>query len=110
MHSPRRLLTLLALALALPAAAQDSEEEIEDLPPEQRIAPGQEEPEVRVIQRGETTITAYEAQDRVYMIRVEPAIGPSYYLYDRNGDGEWDDRFSELGPDITVPQWTIFEW
>ncbi|KPV41327.1 hypothetical protein AN478_01690 [Thiohalorhabdus denitrificans] len=109
MQPARRFLTLLALALALPAAAQDPEG-IEDLPPEQRIAPGQEEPEVRIIQRGDTTITEYEAQGQVYMIKVEPAVGPSYYLYDRNGDGEWDDRFSELGPDITVPQWTIFEW
>ncbi|HKJ87994.1 MAG TPA: hypothetical protein VKA48_05750 [Gammaproteobacteria bacterium] len=31
-------------------------------------------------------------------------------MYDRNGDGEWDDRFSELGPDVSVPQWPIFQW
>ncbi|MFA9459223.1 DUF2782 domain-containing protein [Thiohalorhabdus methylotrophus] len=100
---------VLGLALALPVAAQDADENA-DIPPEQRIAPGKEEPEVRIIQREDATITEYQAQGRVYMIKVDPVAGPSYYLYDRNGDGEWDDRFSELGPDISVPQWTIFEW
>ncbi len=103
---PLWLLLTLVLALALPAGAAP-EEEGEDIPPEHRLAPGKGEPEVRIIQRPDVTIEEYRSGGRVYMIKVIPEVGPSYYLYDRDGDGEWDERF---GPEITVPQWTIFEW
>jgi len=108
MHpTPRRIATvLLGLALALPAAVL-AQEEAEDIPPEHRIAPGKGEPEVTIIQKPDMTITEYRSGGRVYMIKVDPDVGPPYYLVDRNGDGEWDDR---MGPEITVPEWTIFEW
>lgn len=97
---------LLALLLACPAAglAQDADR----IPPEQRIEPPQGgEPEVTVIQKPDATITEYRSGGRVYMVRVEPDWGPAYYLVDETGDGTWDDR---IGPQISVPQWTLFEW
>ena len=108
MHAtpPRFTAALLALLLALPAAAP-AQDEAEDIPPEYRLAPGDGDPEVTIIQKPHMTITEYRSGGRVYMIKVDPDVGPPYYLIDRNGDGEWDDR---MGPDITVPQWTIFEW
>ena len=90
----------LAVLVAAPAAAQ---------PPEHRIAPG-EEPEVRIIEKPDRTIEEYSTNGRVYMIKVNPDMGPSYYLIDRDGDGEWDDRRDRLGEDFVVPQWIIFEW
>ena len=103
---------LLLAATALPAGPALAQDDPggDPIPPEQRIAPGKEEPEVRIIQRPDMTIEEYSVQGRVYMIKVDPDVGPPYYLIDRNGDGEWDDRLSELGPDVNVPQWTIFEW
>jgi hypothetical protein len=102
---------LVGLCLAAPAAPVLAQEgEFEDIPPEQRIAPGKGEPEVRIIQRPDMTIEEYSVEGRVYMIKVDPDVGPPYYLIDRNGDGEWDDRLSEIGPEMSVPQWTIFEW
>jgi hypothetical protein len=108
MHAtpPRFTAALLAFLLALPAASK-AQDAVEDIPPEYRLAPGKGDPEVTIIQKPHMTITEYRSGGRVYMIRVEPDVGPPYYLIDRNGDGEWDDR---MGPDITVPQWTIFEW
>lgn len=102
----RSALLLPGLLLALPAAvaAQDQEG---DIPAEHRIAPGEGEPEVTIIQREEMTITEYRSGGRVTMIKVNPEVGPPYYLVDRAGDGSWDRR---MGPDIAVPQWTIFEW
>ena len=111
MRPALRILLLLVLGLALtgPAPAQNADDN-SDIPPAQRLAPGKQEPEVRIIERGNATITEYKAQGRVYMIKVDPAVGPSYYLYDQNGDGQWDDRFDELGPHVSVPQWPIFQW
>jgi len=107
----RTTMILVGLFLAVPAAPILAQEEgLEDLPPEQRIAPGKGEPEVRIIQRPDMTIEEYSVEGRVYMIKVDPDVGPPYYLIDRNGDGEWDDRLSEIGPEMSVPQWTIFEW
>mgnify|MGYP006290882429 CR=1 FL=1 len=100
---------LLLAGLAVPTPAQEASDD-GDIPPEQRIAPGKGEPEVRIIQRPDMTIEEYSVGGKVYMIKVDPDAGPPYYLIDRNGDGEWDDRMSEIGPDVRPPQWTIFEW
>jgi hypothetical protein len=94
------LLAALIALVAGPASAQE---------PEHRIAPG-EEPEVRIIEKPDKTIEEYSTNGRVYMIKVNPDMGPSYYLIDRDGDGEWDDRQDDLGRDFVVPQWIIFEW
>jgi hypothetical protein len=97
---------LTALLLALPGVAAAQAEDA-DIPPEHRLAPGDGDPEVTIIQRPDMTITEYRSGGQVYMIKVDPDVGPPYYLIDRNRDGEWDER---MGPDITAPQWTIFEW
>ena len=104
---PNWLIMLLPILLLAFGGSRAAEEETEDIPPEQRLAPGKGEPEVRIIQRPDVTIEEYRSGGRVYMIKVIPEAGPAYYLYDRDGDGLWDER---LGPDITAPQWTIFEW
>lgn len=99
---------ILALLLILPASAQERTEGSEPVPPEQRIAPPQgKEPEVTIIQRPHMTIKEYRSGGRVYMVRVDPDWGPAYYLVDEDGDGSWDQR---MGGDISVPQWTLFEW
>ncbi len=98
--------TLLALFVAFPAPGLA--QETERIPPEQRIEPPQGgEPEVTVIQKPDATITEYRSGGRVYMVRVDPDWGPAYYLVDDNGDGTLNDR---IGPQISVPQWTLFEW
>jgi hypothetical protein len=38
-----------------------------------------------------------------------PAVGPSYYLLDTNGDGVLDVQNSNT-PDLNVPQWLLFSW
>lgn len=103
---PRIAAPVLAMLLVLPLAAP-AQEGTGDIPPEHRITPGKGEPEVTIIQRQDMTITEYRSGGRVYMVKVDPDVGPPYYLIDRNGDGVWDDS---MGPKVTVPQWTIFQW
>ncbi len=99
-------LFVLLMGAAVPAGAITPAGE--QMPPEQPIAPPEgQEPEVTVIQRPHMTITEYRSGGRVYMIRIDPEWGPAYYLVDGDQDGRWNDR---LGPQIRVPEWTLFEW
>lgn len=67
------------------------------------------EPVVTIIHKEDATIEEYSVNGVVYMTKVTPAIGPSYYLIDNNGDGEFNVRRHELDQ-VTVPQWILFRW
>jgi hypothetical protein len=67
------------------------------------------EPEVTIIKRKEGVISEYRINGHLYMVKVQPAVGPAYYLHDRDGDGELDARSND--PDaVSVPQWILFRW
>lgn len=50
-------------------------------------------------------ITEYRVGTQLRVVKIEPARGPTYYLYDRNGDGiiDKDDR-------VPMAYYTLFEW
>jgi hypothetical protein len=58
----------------------------------------------------EPMIEEYRVNDRVFMIKVTPEKGFSYYLVDTDGDGRMDTRRNELEPNFLVPQWTLLRW
>lgn len=68
------------------------------------------EPEVTIVQKKGKTLEEYRIHGQLYMVKVTPAVGPSYYLIDKNGDGTMDVRMSSLYHDFVVPQWVIFSW
>lgn len=41
------------------------------------------------------------------MVKVVPARGPTYYIYDRNGDGVVDERDNRGGP---MTYYKLFSW
>ncbi|TVQ94371.1 MAG: DUF2782 domain-containing protein [Chromatiaceae bacterium] len=64
-----------------------------------------------IIRETETeTITEYSVRGQVYMVRVQPSVGPPYYLLDTNGDGQLDVQSREPPAAIAVPQWLLFSW
>jgi hypothetical protein len=67
------------------------------------------EPEVTIIKKEEGTIYEYRVNGMLYMIKVEPQVGPPYYLVDRDGDGEFDSRTTDPTK-IAVPQWILLRW
>lgn len=80
----------LALATAaLPAAAQSSTDV---------------EPDVTIRQEEDRTIREYRVNGELYAIEIRPAAGPSYYLVDRDGDGDFE---RQSGQRIAVPEWVI---
>ena len=68
------------------------------------------EPDIRIIQREDETITEYRVNGRLYMIKVVPSIGKPYFLIDQDGDGQMESRLSDIYQDLAVPQWVFFSW
>jgi hypothetical protein len=67
------------------------------------------EPEVTIIETDEEVIYEYRVKGRVYMVKIQPIVGPPYYLLDTNGDGTLDVQES-YEPNIALPQWLLFSW
>ncbi|ATX83001.1 Protein of unknown function (DUF2782) [Mariprofundus ferrinatatus] len=68
--------------------------------------------DVRSYQRNDgATITEYAVHGRVYKIKVQPAGDlPAYYLYDPNGDGNFEQRLPGGGKRLSVPNWVLKEF
>lgn len=112
---------LLTFALISPATLQAEPQsesgapaELEPVPEPPDIPPRVEsgetlEPDVTIIRGTKETITEYRVNGRLYAVRVEPGIGPGYWLMDADGDGLLE-RHSGLGPDFAIPGVVIFSW
>ena len=106
---------LYALALAPAAALAASGDDLEDVPePPEIPAQLQDgtpiEPDVTIIHRQDAVIEEYRVHGMLYAVKVTPAVGPAYYLIDRDGDGRMESRIEGLAETLTVPQWVIFSW
>ncbi|ERS91856.1 MULTISPECIES: DUF2782 domain-containing protein [unclassified Halomonas] len=83
------LLSLGLLVAALPALAQSDE----------ALAP-----DITIRQEEERTIREYRVNGELYAIEIRPSSGPSYYLVDRDGDGNFE---RQEGDRIAVPEWVL---
>ena len=68
----------------------------------------QPEPQVSIIQKGDETITEYRLNGKLYMVKVQPKVGPAYYLLDEAGNGQMK-RF-EGKPNLKPPMWVLFKF
>lgn len=68
-----------------------------------------EKPDIRVIKKGDATLTEYRMRGHLYQIRVEPKVGEPYFLVDTLGQGNF---IRQNGPteNISVPRWVLFSW
>ena len=115
-----RILPLVLLLMAAAAWAADEEPPPELIPiPEQPDIPppvesGQPmDPDITIIRREKETIEEYRINNKLYMVKIKPVIGPAYYLTDTDGDGEMDARSSDIqrgANTMKVPQWVLFSW
>ncbi|QEA38877.1 DUF2782 domain-containing protein [Pistricoccus aurantiacus] len=67
----------------------------------------QVEPDVTIRQEQDRTIREYRVNGQLYAIRIEPSIGPAYYLLDDDGDGNFE---RQEGDRVAVPSWVLIEW
>ena len=117
MTSMKKLIPVIAtLLLLVPAAyAQSDDEEFAEapMPPElpEPIESGDViEPEVTIVRTEKETIEEYRVNGHLYMVKITPAVGPAYYLIDRDGDGQMEGKMSDIYNTPYVPQWVLFTW
>jgi hypothetical protein len=67
------------------------------------------QPEVTIVERDDGVVYEYRVKGQLYMAKVVPTSGPSYYLLDTDGDGILDVQRSGT-PDLAIPQWLLFSW
>jgi hypothetical protein len=107
---------LLAVAVALPAAAQDKSgtskaPKVTPPPPPESLTKGKDiEPEVNIVEREWATFEEYSVHGHVYAVKVTPSWGPPYYLYDSDGDGSLESRRDLLRDVPQTPMWKILTW
>ena len=110
-----RLLVLLLLASGL-AWAQDAARSpgLEPIPDGSPDAAGERAvpaPEVTIRQRGDQgSVEEYRAGGVLYMIKINPAKGASYYLVDTDGDGNLETRYNDLQGGMLIPAWVLLRW
>lgn len=110
----RKLLAILLLTAALPVAAADRPTNLQPVPDPPPPPPGFEldpalEPQVTIIKRGTDTVEEYRVGGKLYMLKVTPAHGVSYYLIDEKGDGRMT-RQDSFDSGIRPPMWVIHSW
>ncbi|HZX30703.1 MAG TPA: DUF2782 domain-containing protein [Rhodocyclaceae bacterium] len=114
---PARLLPFLLL-VALNAWAQSGKPaDLQPLPAVPPPPPGMEafdaaleaEPQVTIVKLKEETREEYRVNGRLYMIKVTPAVGPSFYLVDFQGQGNFV-QADTVGPVTKPPMWVIHRW
>ena len=91
-----RLTLILLSALILSACASSPE----------KLLPENAEQMTRTDSSGDT-ITEYRVNGALTMVKVVPSRGPTFYIYDRNGDGLINERDAKDGP---MTYYKLFSW
>lgn len=106
-----RLLFVLSALFALTVAAQNLPPKLEPIPEPPPPPPGVVdealEPQVTISKRGEDKVEEYRMNGKLYMVKVTPPHGVSYYLIDNRGDGSWVRQDAANGSGLRVPMWVI---
>lgn len=68
------------------------------------------EPQVTITRNQNEIIEEHRINGQLFMIKVTPRKGFTYYLVDTDGDGSLDSRQNELDEGLLIPQWTLFSW
>ena len=67
--------------------------------------------EITITESKDSLIKEYRIEGQLRAIKVTPRNGfPAYYLVDNEGTGEFIKFGPDMGPEVKVPQWILFEW
>jgi hypothetical protein len=112
-HLYRSVLATLCLAsfsMLVSAAAPKDAELLDDIPSPPKVIEGQpiDQPTISKRKDGENDIEEYSLNGEVYMVKVTPPNGTSYYLHREDRNGEW----VHDGPSrpVSVPKWILFRF
>ncbi|NNM83323.1 MAG: DUF2782 domain-containing protein [Burkholderiales bacterium] len=98
------LALLCLLSVSAHAAEPKGLEPLPDAVPP--IVGSDKQPEVTSKEKNGEKIEEYRMHGHLYMIKVTPAHGPSYYLVDMKGDGKFV-RQAPRDSSVRPPMWVI---
>jgi len=110
----KRLIIAAALSVAVSAAVAQSGNELRAYPEPPDIPPASYqgetvEPEVTIIETEKETVYEYRVRGQLYMVKVQPQVGPPYYFLDTDGDGQLDAQQDRVWSN-NINQWVLFSW
>ena len=110
----KRPIVAVAFAAAAAAAAAQTETELRAFPEPPDLPPASYQgetvaPDVTIVETEQETIYEYRVRGQLYMVKVQPQVGPPYYLLDTTGDGQLDVRRDRVWNNA-IPQWVLFSW
>jgi len=74
------------------------------------LHPSDIEPAVQLHEYKNRVTEEYRINGNLYMIKITPMAGPSYYLVDDSGTGDMELRRGPAGRDFKIPRWTLLTW
>ena len=114
MHIFIKSVLVLAICISETAYAANSDEPAEIPAPPELPAPiqsGEEmQPDITIVKKGGETIQEYRRNGKLYMVKITPAAGPSYFMLDKDGDGVMDVKKNSLDENTNINQWLLFQW
>jgi hypothetical protein len=68
------------------------------------------EPTITLREPEGATVEEYRVNNRLYRVKITPAVGAPYYLVDEDGSGDmaWHRGGSQL--EANIPQWVLLSW
>ena len=109
----RAVLLLAACSLKIVYAANGEEPAAIPEPPElpAPVQSGEEmQPDITIVKKGGETIQEYRRNGQLYMVKITPVAGPSYFMLDKDGDGVMDVKKNSLDENTHINQWLLFQW
>ncbi|HFD12626.1 MAG TPA: DUF2782 domain-containing protein [Crenotrichaceae bacterium] len=108
------LLTTLLGLCSLPASAAGAADSSglplpPDIPPPVEDGAPMDQ-DVRIYHEDKKTIYEYRVNGELFLIKVVPEIGPTYFLTDADGDGVVDEQTQGPTSGMKIHQWKLFSW
>jgi len=77
-----------------------------------KVKPGNvPQPEITITENKDKVIKEYHINGELRAIKVIPKNGfPPYFLVDKDGNGNFVKLGPDMGPEVQIPQWILFEW
>lgn len=104
-----RLIVTLLLMMPMVLVAADGQR-VDAPPPPPQLESGEAlEPEVTIRRTPSETVYEYRRNGELFLVRVQPQVGPPYHYIDADGDGQLEYRPGEPVHN-NINQWMLLRW